>query len=147
MLTRILKLEVKETSRSSFKDVTSKTWGRNYIESAAKAGLMKGDAQKYFRADAPVTRQELAAVLVQATKVAQTKRNDKMVLQDESCRCMGENAVQSVLGNGWMKTQNGSFLPKQAVKRQEIASVFMEAFILTNCLVSLGQFRTFPSRA
>lgn len=129
VLTRILKLEVKETSRSSFKDVTSKTWGRNYIEAAAKAGLMKGDAQKYFRADAPVTRQELAAVLVQAAKGAQTKRNDKLVLQDEKAvGAWAKNAVQSVLGNGWMETQNGSFLPKQAVKRQEIASVFMEAF-------------------
>ncbi|MFB9330919.1 Ig-like domain-containing protein [Paenibacillus aurantiacus] len=129
VLTRILKLEVKETSRSSFKDVTSQTWGRNYIEAAAKAGLMKGDAQKNFRADAPVTRQELAAILVQAAKVAQTKTNEKTVLQDEKAvGAWAKNAVQSVLENGWMEAQNGYFLPKQAVTRQEIASFLMEAF-------------------
>ncbi|WP_162848374.1 S-layer homology domain-containing protein [Paenibacillus nanensis] len=129
VLTRILQLDVKETSRPSFKDVTSKTWGRNYIEAAAKAGLMKGDAQKRFRADAPVTRQELAAVLVQAAKDAQTKTNEKTLLQDEKAvGAWAKNAVQSVLENGWMEAENGYFHPKQAVKRQEIASILMEAF-------------------
>ncbi|NGZ74689.1 Ig-like domain-containing protein [Saccharibacillus alkalitolerans] len=129
LLTRILDLKVEEKGVYSFKDVTDKTWGRGYIEAAAKAGLMKGDKQKRFRADAPVTRQELAAVLVQAAKNAQTEAAVPTEVADEkTVGTWAKKAVQTVLAHGWMETDNGSFLPKQTLKRQEIAGILMETF-------------------
>ncbi|OWA37527.1 hypothetical protein B9G55_05600 [Saccharibacillus sp. O16] len=129
ILTRILKLEVPAVSSFSFQDVTAQTWGRDYIEAVAAAGLMKGDTQHRFRVNAPVTRQELAAVLVQAVKNAQRPAGQPMQLKDAPViAAWATPAVQTVIGNGWMEPENGAFLPKQAVKRQELARIMMEAF-------------------
>lgn len=48
----------------SFTDVAESHALRPYIQAAAASGLMIGDAEGTFRPDAPVSRQELAVVLV-----------------------------------------------------------------------------------
>lgn len=129
VLTRILKLETGKASSSSFQDVSAQAWSSPYIEAAAKAGLMKGDGQRRFRGNAPVTRQELAAVLVQAAKGAASVTGEPVALRDgDKIGSWAEKSVRTVLHNGWMQTEDGSFFPKENVKRQEIADVLMETF-------------------
>lgn len=129
VLTRILKLDTGKTSSSSFRDVSAQAWGSPYIEAAAKAGLMKGDAQHRFRGNAPVTRQELAAVLVQAAPNMAKIAGEPIALRDgNQIGSWAAKSVQIVLQNGWMQAQEGAFLPAQPVKRQDIANVLMETF-------------------
>ncbi|OWR32566.1 RTX toxin [Saccharibacillus sp. O23] len=129
VLTRILKLDTGRTAASSFRDVSAQAWGSPYIEAAAKSGLMKGDGQHRFRANAPVTRQELAAVLVQAAKGAAIVTGEPISLRDGTqIGSWAEKAVRIALQNEWMQTEDGSFLPRQAVKRQDVANMFMETF-------------------
>lgn len=50
-------------SGHSYTDVTEAHWAYVYIEKATKAGWMQGDGGR-FRPDAPITRAELAAILL-----------------------------------------------------------------------------------
>ena len=51
---------------SSFSDVKSGSWYSGIIAAAAKAGLIEGYEDGTFRPDAPITREELAAIVVRA---------------------------------------------------------------------------------
>lgn len=64
MLVRALGL--KAEGMSSFADITSSKWYSADVAAAYEAGIVKGDAAGRFAAEAPVTRQEMAALLVRA---------------------------------------------------------------------------------
>ncbi|MEW6447637.1 MAG: S-layer homology domain-containing protein [Bacillota bacterium] len=49
-----------------FKDVSADAWYAGVVTAAAEAGLVKGYDDGTFRPEAPVTRQEIAAILVRA---------------------------------------------------------------------------------
>jgi N-acetylmuramoyl-L-alanine amidase len=69
MIVRALGLEA-NGSTDKFSDVASSAWYAGAVAAAADAGIVQGDAAGTFRPSAVITRQELAAMVVRAMKVA-----------------------------------------------------------------------------
>lgn len=69
MIVRALGLEA-NGSTDKFSDVASSAWYAGAVAAAADAGIVQGDTAGTFRPSAVITRQELAAMVVRAMKVA-----------------------------------------------------------------------------
>lgn len=70
LLVRALRLGQFTPARPSFRDVRARDWHFGYVEAAVRAGLVTGYGDGTFRPDAPVTRQEMATLVVRAAKAA-----------------------------------------------------------------------------
>ena len=68
MIVRALGLEA--TGPASFSDVAASAWYADAVAAAAEAGIVKGYANGTFRPNDKITRQELAAMVVRAQKLA-----------------------------------------------------------------------------
>lgn len=60
-------------AQATFADVAADTWYYTYVETAARYGLARGDGAR-FRPDDPVTREELAAMVVRALGLEEAAR-------------------------------------------------------------------------
>lgn len=58
------------TGESTFNDVSSDEWFAGVVNAAAKAGLVDGYEDGSFRPNAPITREELAAMIVRSFEYA-----------------------------------------------------------------------------
>ncbi len=64
MVVLALNLPVDQSATLSFRDArTVPDWGRPYVAAAVQAGLIKGYDDNTFRADQPITRAQIAAVV------------------------------------------------------------------------------------
>ncbi|WCK55325.1 S-layer homology domain-containing protein [Aneurinibacillus sp. Ricciae_BoGa-3] len=124
VLSNLLKLNVQDVAKSSFSDVNAK-WGIKYVEAAKNAGLMLGDGNGKFRPDAPITRQELAVILVKAaTGTAQTGTYTLSIPDAGSVSKYAKNYVAKVMELKLMVGDtNKHFNPLNTASRQEIATV------------------------
>lgn len=61
-------LDLQGEAEANFKDVNKQAWYYSSVALACKAGLAKGNSQDSFAPGAPITRQEMAAMLVNAMK-------------------------------------------------------------------------------
>lgn len=66
-----LGLQGDKTAAAKFKDVTSNTVMGAYIGAAVKAGIVKGNTDGTFKPNNPITRQDMAAMMMRAAKVAE----------------------------------------------------------------------------
>ena len=66
IMDRILKLPAYNPPASDFKDVSSDSWFYGSVENAVYAGIVKGYDNGLFKPNAPITREELADILVNA---------------------------------------------------------------------------------
>jgi len=51
-------------SKQTFRDVSKDRWSYGFIEAAAKAGYIKGDTNDNFGPNEPITREQLAVILI-----------------------------------------------------------------------------------
>ena len=70
MLARALDLSVVTPEAPTFTDVAAGDWCYGPVEAAVQANLVKGYSNSEFHPDAPITRQEIAAILAQALSKA-----------------------------------------------------------------------------
>lgn len=70
LVVRALRLAERFPTTGTFSDVRPGDWHFGYVEAAARAGLVSGYPDGSFRPDAPITRQEMAALVVRAAKAA-----------------------------------------------------------------------------
>ncbi|MNC24255.1 Endo-1,4-beta-xylanase A precursor [compost metagenome] len=63
-------LGLAQTGKSSFRDVLPEHWYYTSVSAAVEAGIVNGYPDGSFRPDAPVTREEMAAMLVRALAFA-----------------------------------------------------------------------------
>jgi hypothetical protein len=88
-----------------------------------KAGVMVGDNGN-FRPEAPITREELAAVLVSAVKLDTTGKGNNIKTADKALVSeWARPAVQTAIEFGLLKGDGTNFLPKKKAQRQEVAAV------------------------
>ncbi|HBV98286.1 MAG TPA: hypothetical protein DEF36_14765 [Desulfotomaculum sp.] len=66
LLTKAIKLADESPAWPSYNDVDPGAWYFGSVEAAAKAGLIMGYENSVFRPEYPITRQEMAVVLVRA---------------------------------------------------------------------------------
>lgn len=70
MLQRILELPLETPANPRFSDVPKSAWYYSSVEAAAKAGLVVGNGDGTFSPEAKITRQEMAAMVVNAMKLS-----------------------------------------------------------------------------
>ncbi|MDH7479074.1 MAG: S-layer homology domain-containing protein [Syntrophomonadaceae bacterium] len=70
MLQRVLGLPLAAAGSATFSDVGSGDWYFASVEAAAKAGLVNGYGDGSFKPLAPISRQEMAALVTRAMKIA-----------------------------------------------------------------------------
>jgi hypothetical protein len=66
-MSKVLKLSAHSPSVPDFSDVSSGDWFYSSVESAVYAGIIKGNGNGTFAPGDPITREELACILVQAS--------------------------------------------------------------------------------
>lgn len=66
ILSRAIGLNQEKTGTTAYSDVAPSDWYFSSIQAAARAGLVKGYGTGEFRPGAPITRQEVAIILVRA---------------------------------------------------------------------------------
>src|SRR5690606_27112307 len=76
MITNALDLEAETTL--NFSDLPANHWAINAIESANKLGIFSGYENGTFRPDAPITRDEIAALFSKAFEMHNQQFDDKI---------------------------------------------------------------------
>ncbi|WP_052947404.1 S-layer homology domain-containing protein [Aneurinibacillus tyrosinisolvens] len=123
IISKFLKLPTPKVEKSSFKDVSASAWSKDAIEAVLKAGVMVGDNGN-FRPEAPITREELAAVLVSTVKLDTTGKGNNIKTADKALVSeWARPAVQTSIEFGLLKGDGTNFLPKKKAQRQEVAAV------------------------
>ncbi|MFL0364049.1 S-layer homology domain-containing protein [Pseudobacillus sp. 179-B 2D1 NHS] len=129
LLVRAMQVPMKEYE-GIFKDVPeSKTWAAAQIEAANRAGIVFGKEGGVFDADANITREQMAAMIIRAIEYQQLQLLDSLKLnqsfKDDNrinnyARVPVKQAVELGLINGY---KNGKFEPKKDTTRAETAVV------------------------
>lgn len=101
------------------------------VDRVVEAGLMSRSSDGDFRADALLSRAELASILVKTFQLDRRNPDQTLVIpmQDvpESHWAYGD--IQTVLRNGVMTGyREGRFFPEQRVSRAEAFSIFAQAY-------------------
>ncbi len=125
MLVRALALP-KVSGDAGFQDVQAEAWYAQDVAAVAAAGLMQGDGG-LFRPEAPITREEMAKVLIQAYTESGKAAPAESALDFTDAAAISTWAQQSVaqavslgLIQGY---ETGEFLPQSGLLREQAAVV------------------------
>lgn len=131
MLTRALGLTVGGTT--SFKDVPEDKWYRDVVIATADAGLLKGYAGNMFEPLKPLSRQEMAVIMVRALelkgKLPDASETTEMVLSQykdsDQAGTWSKQALAICIELGLMQgTPDHKLNPKSNLTRAEAAVLF-----------------------
>lgn len=75
MVDTSLGLSPYQPTTPTFRDVPSNYWGFSAIETAFQAGIINGTGSGLFNPDAPITRQDMAVILVNALKLTNVAKD------------------------------------------------------------------------
>ena len=104
---------------TKFKDIRPTYFGRNEIAFLDGLGVLKGYEDGTFKADAPITRAEVAAIL---SRINNLNASNQAVKAYEDLKEVhwAYNAIQSVTEAGYMVGyKDNSFKPNEAITRAE----------------------------
>lgn len=135
MIVKAFGVEKSEVKRD-FQDVADGHWAADALDRATGAGIINGVSEKCFGIGMPVTRQDMAVIVVRALhyKGVDLTGNAKRVFTDESdiseyaAEAVKELTVSGII-NGF---QDGSFRPAGILSRAEAAKVLYNILNLTN---------------
>ncbi|MBB6445149.1 S-layer homology domain-containing protein [Bacillus benzoevorans] len=109
-----------------FSDVPSGHWAEKEIYYLADLGVLKGKANGIFDKDAPVTREEAAAILVRAKGIS-TANVPNPGFSDVPKTHLFYKEIAAAVNAGWF-AKSGKFNPKGQLKRVEMAKITNLAF-------------------
>lgn len=116
---------------SAFAQVQPTPTSLDPIDQVVEAGLMNRAPNGDFRADAILSRAELASILVRTFELDQRQSSPTATVpvEDVSRSHWAYNDIQTVLRNGIMTGyREGRFFPDQRVTRAEAFSIFAQAY-------------------
>ncbi|MFS0674955.1 S8 family serine peptidase [Ornithinibacillus sp. 179-J 7C1 HS] len=106
---------------SSFQDVSNSHWASQYIGAAAKAGILTGYGNNNFKPNSPLTRAEMASILVRAY---QLKGADARLFRDVTTAHWAYEDIQSLVANGITAGYpDESFKPNAYITRAEFSAM------------------------
>ncbi|MDN4605946.1 S8 family serine peptidase [Sporosarcina sp. F6_3S_P_2] len=132
LLARALDLPLKEYE-GKFSDVNkSKKWAYAGVEAAARAGIVNGTQDGKFNPDAPIKREEIAAMIMRAILYQDKAKLEGIELPAHfnDHGSIGAFAIESVYkaaAIGVIKGNNGNFMPKNNATRAESAVMLYRA--------------------
>lgn len=128
VLTNALGLTTESGTQSTFADVPAGHWAHGHIEALYTAGVISGDGTGQFRPQDPVTREELAIMLVKALYKNPTNTGLTLNFADaDQIHDYAKTYVQTAVDHGLMRGDGTNFNPQQKAKRQEVAVIITNA--------------------
>ncbi|USB33578.1 M4 family metallopeptidase [Paenibacillus sp. YPG26] len=139
LLVRALGLSLTQ-NQTSFKDVKPGAWYAAPIESAYQSGLIRGTGANQFKPDAPVTRQEMAAMLGSAMDLLGRQKPDSgsgiAIFKDrDTVAPWAASSVDTAVRAGLLQGSGGLFRPAAPSTRAE-------ATVVLKRLLVFGQLMT-----
>ncbi len=123
---------------ATFRDV-ERHWGRASIEQLASRLIFEGRGQGLFAPDAPITRAEVAALLVRSLGLADAETGSPFA---DTAGGWYEQAVSAAYQAGLVSGyEDGSFRPGRSVTRQELVRMVVGAMAYTGAETA-GSART-----
>jgi hypothetical protein len=133
IMVKVLKLTPRSTQTPMFSDINTGDWFYQAVETSVYSGIFKGYDDDTFHPNAPISRQEIACVLVQAmgkSKLADS--NAKAVtkfVDDQDIAWWSRGYVFIALQQGTVSGYpDGSFKPESDTTRAE-ACAMVESFL------------------
>ncbi|HWO77546.1 MAG TPA: S-layer homology domain-containing protein [Bacillus sp. (in: firmicutes)] len=124
MIVRHLGLELPEESAGVFADLSADSEFVLYAEALYNAGIISGtpqeDGTRTFGAGLPLTREQMAKILVNALGLEGTGEDVEIKDLNEAAADQREY-IQTLAQLGLTSLPNGEFNPKDAVKRSQLA--------------------------
>ncbi|MFF2017707.1 amidase family protein [Paenibacillus sp. NPDC058177] len=106
---------------NSFTDVTASHWAAGFIGAAQHAGLMTGYTNGTFKADAPISREEMAALLVRAFKLSD---GTTVSFSDIPANSWSYNYIAALTANQIITGYtDGTFRPANDITRAEFSTM------------------------
>ncbi|MEW5897885.1 MAG: S-layer homology domain-containing protein, partial [Bacillota bacterium] len=122
LLARASGLTGQKPATPTFKDLGPGHWAYETIETAARAGLVRGYPDGSFRPDAPVTRAEASALLLRLTKESLPAVTLPEVVKDVNSGHWAWRQVAAVLDAGLLTmAAKNSFAPDLPATRAQVA--------------------------
>ena len=137
ILSKALKLPAYHPPSPDFSDVLPTDWYYGSVESAVYAGVVHGNGNNTFAPDNPITREELASVLVQALgkqDEARASMDDKTgFIDDGSIASWARGFMAVAVKNGLIKGyRDNSIRPQENATRAEACVTIMNFMNLHN---------------
>lgn len=107
---------------AGFKDVSKQDWYYGYVAAAKEKGLMSGVTETSFAPNQPITRQEMAAVLVRLKGLTDENAPQAAIMDRDAVAAWAVPYVNVAYQKGLMTGDNGKFNP-QALVTREMAAV------------------------
>ncbi|MNJ48347.1 Endoglucanase precursor [compost metagenome] len=124
---------------SGFKDVRQGSWYAGYVAAAKEKGLISGLSESSFGPNQPITRQELATILVRMQGQTLANAEDgaastsNRVLKDrEQVSDWAADYVEAAIQSGLMSGDGDYFHPQQQVTREMAAVVIVKMYEMIN---------------
>lgn len=135
VLARALDLPMKDFEGTFFDVPTSKKWAYAGVEAAARAGIVNGTENGEFNPDAPITREEIATMVIRAIdyKNKSLLKDLKMPANFNDHSTIGAFAIESVYqaaALGVILGDKGKFYPKNNATRAEAAVMLYRSLLL-----------------
>jgi len=109
----------------NFPDVPSSAWFHDYIAWVNDSGLITGYEDGTFRPNAPITREELAALLVRARRLDIQHANSSHFADSHLISNWARGYVNTAVSQGWIQGDaNGMLRPTHHITRAEAAALF-----------------------
>lgn len=112
-----------------FADIKSDAWYLSYVTTASKLGIVSGRSNNTFAPNAPITREEMAVMVIRALEAKSGKKPDASVgvidfADASSISAWAVNYVKAAANQGLLQgRQNKQFAPKGMMTRAESAQV------------------------
>ena len=124
--------EVTSGFKNDFKDVPDGAWYSQYVAWASDKAIVNGYSAKSFGPDDPVTREQMAALIIRfcdVYKIEPGHDTDIKFSDAGDISYWAQDPVNRVVAAGLMQGANGIFKPRASSTRAEVAQLFMN-FIL-----------------
>lgn len=129
------------TDKVNFKDISSSHWAFGLINTALTNGLVTGD-NKLFKPDAPITREEMATMIVRAQEKIKPYQNSDSSPNEYITGFKDSNlislwarqAINKAAWSGLIKGSENQFKPRKLLTRAEAASILYRLLELNKLL-------------
>ncbi|MDR6879531.1 Ig-like domain-containing protein [Bacillus sp. 3255] len=133
LLVHALQLDTGEIrATNSFSDIPVGHYAYEAVETLHKLGVVNGISEDQFGADVPITREEIAAILMRIGHYLKNGQGVRLAVQDkEAVSDWAKDYVQAAIESGIMVGDGVNFHPKDNLQRQEAVQVIFN-FILNH---------------
>ena len=113
----------KGTSSVRYKDVPERHWAAEAVSAATAAGVFQGYADGSFQPDRPISRAEMAAVIVRFME-ATPLVSEQAPFSDVPAGHWAAGSIWRAKERGWLKGYpGGTFHPGESTTREEFAAI------------------------